>query len=155
MKPERTIQSLFDQFPSVFHNRREVLDYLFFSRRGNIGWVGGEIVDLTHIVDIDYDRMSFEVKAGYKPADEGIPDIKKAKPIKIVRTKNHIWRYDPNDSEQCKRALYYHIPDDVTPEWKKLVGELEKMMLKDGINIRTKEITPEGELHLERHYKNF
>lgn len=181
MKPERTIQDLFDKHPASFCTRKGCLDHLFVVIGNGYEWHNGELVALdSHEVTIvekedvgieyiisndtktdivkavhpwtneDWDKH-FEDKAESvrefirsqieKAKNEGVKDLytRSLASVKVKRTPI------PTDADPHKwypisweHSYIANLPDDITPEWKKLADECKALLLEDGIDVDNK-----------------
>lgn len=161
MKPERTLQKMYDGYPGLFPVRQKALNHLFCVIGNGYSWYRGEVVsdDELFIWDNKFER--FIVDPDYKVDEE--PDISSISPKseeEYMKEKEE-WhmslaklRYTLHPEMSIEEhykdieynfykwyplsknySLIYKVPDDVTPEWKALVEECKAMMRKDGIEI--------------------
>ena len=161
MKPERTLQKMYDEYPRLFPVRQQALDHLFCVVGNGYSWYKGEVVHDNELFIWDNKLERFVIDPDYKVDEE--PDI-----ISIPPKTEEEWmeekeewhmllakmrhRYHPETpiEEHYKYlehnfnkwyplskeySLIYTVPDDVTPEWKVLVEECKELLLKDGIEI--------------------
>lgn len=157
MKPERTIEQMRAQFPTLFHNRFECLNHLFCVVGCGYCWRHGELV-----VDEDYNSNDKE------DIDATIPDISRVE----FSTKNE-------HNEKMKKVLGYtddlfpqegfrvwsvsehcwdyinlsNPPDDITKEWRAVLNETITLLLEDGIDAINRKILPLGEKHTHPYWE--
>lgn len=188
MKPERTIQEMYNGYPTVFRTRQHCLDHLFVVVGNGYEWVDGELIDLAgpEVTCVEKDEENYEyifeldkrldIEKAVHPwseddwnkhyADWAVKTCAAARQL-IASTKNeklkkivaenlnklkpqhvvlpfeeapHKWY--PISWEHSKIAL---VPDDITPEWQKLVDECKALLLEDGIDVDNRTITKEAE----------
>lgn len=161
MKPERTLQKMYDQCPSIFPVRQRALDHLFCVVGNGYSWYKGEIVSDNelfiwdneierYIIDPDYkiDEESDIISTPPKTEEENMKDMEewhmslaelrhRVHPETSIEEhykdlKNNFHKWYPLSKGY---SLIYTVPDDVTPEWKALVEECKETMRKDGIEI--------------------
>ena len=161
MKPERTLQKMYNEYPNLFPIRQRALDHLFCVIGNGCSWHKGEIVHDGELFIWDNVFERYIIDPDYKIDEE--PDIISTPPKteeEYMKEKEE-WRMSlaelrhrihPETSieEHYKDlehnfhkwyplsknySLIYTVPDDVTPEWKALVEECKEMMRKDGIEI--------------------
>ena len=161
MKPERTLQKMYDQYPSIFPVRQRALNHLFCVVGNGYSWYKGEIVsdnelfiwdnDLErYIIDPDYkiDERSDIISTPPKTEEENMKDMEEWH-MSLAELRHRV-HPETSIEEHYKElehnfhkwyplskgySLIYTVPDDVTPEWKALVEECKEMMRKDGIEI--------------------
>lgn len=154
MKPERTLQRMYDEYPKLFPTRQQALDHLFCVIGNGYSWYKGEIVadDELFILDdeLDYEAderpdivsTSPKTEEEYaKKMEEWVmslaksnyrvrPEISIEEHYKNLKNNFHKWYPLSKDY-----SLIYNVPDDVTPEWKALVEECKELLRRDGIEI--------------------
>ena len=161
MKPERTLQKMYDKYPELFPTRQRVLNHLFCVIGNGYSWYKGEVVsddDLfiwdnkieRYIIDPDYtiDEKSDIISTPPKTEKENKKDMEEWR-MSLAECIHHL-HPEKSIEEHYKdlernfnkwyplseeHSLIYTVPDDVTPEWKALVEECKAMMRKDGIEI--------------------
>lgn len=162
MKPERTLQKMYDEYPKLFPVRQQALDHLFCVIGNGYSWYKGEVVSDNELFIWDNKLERYIIDPDYKIDEE--PDIISTPPKteEEYKEEKKKWRmllaklrhcHNPETSieEHYKDlehdfrkwypslskdySLIYTVPDDVTPEWKTLVEECKEMMRKDGIEI--------------------
>lgn len=162
MKPERTLQRMYDKYPKLFPVRQQALDYLFCSVGNGCSWYKGEVVphdelfiwdneNEEYIIDPDYkiDEKPDIISTPPKTEEEYVKDMEEWRMLlATMRHRHHpetsieehykdleheFHKWYPSLSKEY--SLIYTVPDDVTPEWKALVEECKEMMRKDGIEI--------------------
>lgn len=177
MKPERTIQTMLDNHPSLFKDRYSAMDHLFFIIGNGYEWYDGELIEDEVLREYDPVSETWVISEIYEAYSDG-PDIKKA--VQRKRTTEHqendklirkvlnrrlhelgrptydedtrIWSYN-EDPISHKYMAFFQIPENITPEWKKLVEELKEVLYQDGIDINTGKISEEGYKHLSKTYR--
>ena len=161
MKPERTLQKMYNEYPKLFPVRQRALNHLFCVIGNGYSWYKGEVVSDNELFIWDNVFERYIIDPDYKIDEE--PDIISTPPKteeEYMKEKEE-WRMSlaelrhrihPETSieEHYKDlehnfhkwyplsknySLIYTVPDDVTPEWKALVEECKEMMRKDGIEI--------------------
>ena len=161
MKPERTLQKMYDHYPIIFPVRQRALDHLFCVVGNGYSWYKGQIVsdnelfiwdnDLErYIIDPDYkiDEESDIISTPPKTEEENMKDMEDWH-MSLAELRHRV-HPETSIEEHYKElehnfhkwyplskgySLIYTVPDDVTPEWKALVEECKEMMRKDGIEI--------------------
>ena len=161
MKPERTLQKMYNKYPKLFPVRQRALDHLFCTVGNGYSWYKGEIVhdDELFIWDNVFER--YIIDPNYKIDEE--PDIISTPPkteeenkkdmeewrMSLAELRHRIHPETPIEEHYKELEHNFHkwyplskeyslictVPDDVTPEWKALVEECKEMMRKDGIEI--------------------
>ena len=161
MKPERTLQRMYDEFPKLFPVRQQALNHLFCVIGNGYSWYKGEVVSDNElfiwdnkierfIIDPDYeiDEESDIISTSPKTEEENMKDMEEWRmtltelrhsihPETSIEEhykdlKNNFHKWYPLSK---KYSLIYTVPDDVTPEWKALVEECKEMLRKDRIEI--------------------
>lgn len=161
MKPERTLQKMYDKYPDLFPVRQQALNHLFCVMGNGYSWYKGEVVSnrelfiwdnklQRYIINPDYkfDEESDIISTPPKTEEENIKDIEEWRmslaelrhrihpEISIEEhykdLENNFHKWYPLSKEH---SLIYKVPDDVTPEWKALVEECKELLRKDGIEI--------------------
>ena len=161
MKPERTLQRMYDEYPNLYPIRQRALDHLFCVVGNGYSWYKGEVVHDNDLFIWDNNIERSVINPDYKIDEE--PDIISTPPKneeEYMKEKEE-WhmllakmrhRYHPETpiEEHYKElehnfhkwyplskeySLIYTVPDDVTPEWKALVEECKELLRKDGIEI--------------------
>ena len=161
MKPERTLQKMYNEYPNLFPVRQRVLDHLFCVIGNGYSWHNGEVVHDNDLYIWDNNIERFIIDPDYKIDEE--PDIISTPPKTeeeymkekeewrmLLATMRHRHHPETSIEEHYKElehnfhkwyplskehSLIYTVPDDVTPEWKALVEECKELLLKDGIEI--------------------
>lgn len=161
MKPERTLQKMYDEYPKLFPVRQQALDHLFCVVGNGCSWYKGEVVHDEELFIWDNEIERFIIDPDYKIDEE--PDIISTPPkteeeyIKdmeawhmLIAKMRHRHHPETSIEEHYKilehnfhkwyplskdYSLIYTVPDDVTPEWKALVEECKELLRKDGIEI--------------------
>lgn len=161
MKPERTLQKMYDEYPKLFPTRQRALDHLFCVIGNGYSWYKGEIVaddelfilddklekliiDPDYEIDVKPDIVSTPPKTEEeyaKEMEEWVMSLAKLKhrvlpEISIEEhykgLKNNFHKWYPLSEDY---SLIHNVPDDVTPEWKALVEECKESLRRDGIEI--------------------
>ena len=161
MKPERTLQRMYNEYPKLFPVRQRALNHLFCVIGNGYSWYKGEVVSDNelfiwdnkierYIIDPDYkiDEEPDIISTPPKTEEEYMKDVEERHMFlaEIKHTvcpetsieehyedlKNNFHKWYPLSK---KYSLIYEVPDDVTPEWKALVEECKEMLKKDGIII--------------------
>ncbi len=161
MKPERTLQKMYDEYPRLFPVRQQALDHLFCTVGNGYSWYKGEVVHDNELFIWDNKLEEFVIDPDYKIDEE--PDIVSTPPKTeeewmeekeewhmLLAKMRHRYHPETPIEEHYKYlehnfnkwyplskeySLIYTVPDDVTPEWKALVEECKELLLKDGIEI--------------------
>lgn len=161
MKPERTLQRMYDEFPKLFPVRQRALNHLFCVVGNGYSWYKGEVVHNEELFIWDNEFERFVIDPNYKIDEES--DIISTPPKTEEENKKDMeewhmllaklrYRLHPETSieEHYKDlennfhkwyplskgySLIYTVPNDVTPEWKALVEECKELLRKDGIEI--------------------
>lgn len=161
MKPERTLQKMYDKYPKLFPVRQQALDHLFCVVGNGCSWYKGEVVLDEELFIWDNEIERFIIDPDYKIDEEpdiiSTPSKTEEEYIKdmeawhmLLATMRH--RHNPETSiEEHYKELEHNfnkwyplskeyslictVPDDVTPEWKALVEECKELLRKDGIEI--------------------
>ena len=161
MKPERTLQRMYNGYPRLFPIRQRALDHLFCIVGNGYSWYKGEVVSDNELFIWDNELESYIIDPDYKIDDE--PDIIAIPPKTEEEYMKYVEEWHMRLAEMKHRthpeisveeyykdlernfrkwgslskdySLIYTVPDDVTPEWKALVEECKEMMRKDGIEI--------------------
>ena len=161
MKPERTLQKMYNEYPNLFPVRQRALDHLFCVIGNGYSWHKGEVVHDNDLYIWDNNIERFIIDPDYKIDEE--PDIISTPPKTekeymkekeewrmLLATMRHRHHPETSIEEHYKElehnfhkwyplskehSLIYTVPDDVTPEWKALVEECKELLLKDGIEI--------------------
>lgn len=161
MKPERTLQKMYDEYPKLYPIRQRALDHLFCTVGNGYSWYKGEVVSDDELFIWDNNIERFIIDPDYKIDEE--PDIIST-PLKteeeymeemeewhMLLAKLRHRHYPETPIEEHYKelehnfnkwyplskdySLIYTVPDDVTPEWKALVEECKELLRKDGIEI--------------------
>lgn len=143
MKPERTLQRMYNEHPHLFPTRQRALNYLFCVIGNGYEWVDGELV---YEDDVPFDEDD-DIISKSPMTDEEFEVYHQKWLEETVELKCSI---NPNVShdealkvtlENCRKwypisKKFSHIcnlPDNITPEWKALAEECKEMLKKDGI----------------------
>ena len=78
MKPERTLQKMYDEYPKLFPTRQRALDHLFCVIGNGYSWYKGEIVADDELFILDDKLEKLIIDPDYE-ADER-PDIVSTSP---------------------------------------------------------------------------
>lgn len=161
MKPERTLQRMYDEYPNLYPIRQRALDHLFCVVGNGYSWYKGEVVHDNDLFIWDNNIERSVIDPDYKIDEE--PDIISTPPKneeEYMKEKEE-WhmllakmrhRYHPETPIEEHYKILEHnfhkwyplskeyslictVPDDVTPEWKALVEECKELLRKDGIEI--------------------
>lgn len=161
MKPERTLQKMYDEYPKLYPIRQRALDHLFCTVGNGYSWYKGEVVhdgelfiwdneNEEFIIDPDYkiDEKPDIISTPPKTEEEYIEEIEEWRMLLAKLRHRHypempveehykelehnFHKWYPLSKEY---SLIYTVPDDVTPEWKALVEECKELLRKDGIDI--------------------
>lgn len=161
MKPERTLQKMYDKYPELFPVRQKALNHLFCVVGSGCSWYKGEVVHNEelfiwdnnlerYIIDPDYkiDKESDIISIPPKTEEEYMKEKEEWRmslaelshrlhpEISIEEhykdLENNFRKWYPLSKEH---SLIYKVPDNVTPEWKVLVEECKELLRKDGIEI--------------------
>ena len=73
MKPERTLQRMYDDYPKLYPIRQRALDHLFCSVGNGYSWYKGEVVHDNDLFIWDNEIERFIIDSDYKIDEE--PDI--------------------------------------------------------------------------------
>ena len=160
MKPERTLQKMYDEYPHLFPCRQQALDHLFCVIGNGYEWKKGELVYRKELYY--YDReLDERVEIPFENDNE--PDIISKAPMtdeeyeiehqewieETVELKCRLNKRITREEalkvtlENCHKwypisknhSYICNLPDDITPEWKALAEECKEMLKKDGIEI--------------------
>lgn len=146
MKPERTLQRLYDEYPRLFQSRQRALNHLFCVIGNGYEWVNGELV---YEDDVTYDENDSDIISKSPMTDEEYeiehqkwiektvefkcsinPTITREEALKVTLENWHKWYPISKEfSHIC------NLPDDITPEWKALAEECKTMLANDGVVI--------------------
>ena len=134
MKAENTLQFMMDFYGEIFYNRQKCLNHLFCTIGNGYEWQNGQLVSLDH--DERMDRWYLH------------EDIKHAEPCRMVKEIGDIYesvyaarakvtgrpvnKWYPI-SKECSYICNY--PDDIQPDWLKLINECKQMLMADGIEV--------------------
>ena len=146
MKPERTLQRMYDECPRLFPTRQKALNHLFCVIGNGYEWVNGELVyeDDEPYCENEPDIISkspmtdeeFEVYH-QKWIEETVelkcsinPKVTREEALRVTLENCHKWY--PLSKEF---SHIYNLPDNIIPEWKALAEECKEMLRKDGIEI--------------------
>jgi hypothetical protein len=161
MKPERTLQRMYNEYPRLFPVRQRALDHLFCTVGNGYSWYKGEVVSddelyiwdnelERYIIDPDYviDEKSDIISTPPKTEEENKKDMEEwhmslAEMRHLVDPETPIEEHYKDLERNFLKwyplskdySLIYTVPDDVTPEWKALVEECKELLRKDGIEI--------------------
>ena len=161
MKPERTLQRMYNEYPKLFPVRQRALDHLFCVVGNGYSWYKGEIVSDNElfiwdnkierfIIDPDYemDEEPDIISTPPKTEEENMKDMKEwhmflAEIRHSVHPESSIEEHYKDLENNFRKwyplskkySLIYEVPDDVTPEWKALVEECKELLRNDGIEI--------------------
>ena len=161
MKPERTLQRMYDKYPELFPVRQRALNHLFCVIGNGYSWYKGEVVSdeelfiwdnktERYIIDPDYtiDEKSDIISTPPKTEEEYMKEKEEWR-MSLAEWIHHL-HPETSIEEHYKdlehnfnkwyplskdHSLIYTVPDDVTPEWKVLVEECKELLRKDGIEI--------------------
>ena len=161
MKPERTLQKMYDEYPKLFPVRQQALDQLFCVVGNGYSWYKGEVVSDEELFIWDDKLERFIIDPDYKIDEE--PDIisiplkteeeymKEIEDFRMSLAEARYHFYPETSIEEHYKdlehnfnkwyplskeySLIYNVPDDITPEWKALVEECKELLRKDGIEI--------------------
>lgn len=161
MKPERTLQRMYDEYPNLYPIRQRALDHLFCVVGNGYSWYKGEVVHDNELFIWDNKIKRFIIDPDYKIDEE--PDIISAPPkteeeymkekeewhMSLAKLRYRIHPETPIEEHYKILEHNFHkwyplskeyslictVPDDVTPEWKALVEECKELLRKDGIEI--------------------
>lgn len=159
MKPERTIQELYDNWH--YKSRQGALNQLFCVLGNGYEWKEGELVDSALLYSYDPESES-RIELPFKKDTE--PDIVSKAPLTDEEAKIHSQQWIEERARlKCRfnKSLSYedalkialenthkwyplsrlanicNLPEDITPEWKAVAEECKAMLKKDGINVDT------------------
>jgi hypothetical protein len=160
MKPERTLQKMYDEYPQLFPTRQQALDHLFCVIGNGYEWVKGELVDceelyyydseLDELVEIPFENDDEPDIVSKSPMTDEEYEIEHQKCIEETvelkcRLNERITREEALKVtlENCHKwypisknhSYICNLPDDITPEWKALAEECKEMLKKDGIEF--------------------
>lgn len=161
MKPERTLQRMYDEYPNLYPIRQRALDHLFCVVGNGYSWYKGEVVHDNDLFIWDNNIERSVIDPDYKIDEE--PDIISTPPkneeeymkekeewhMLLAKMRN---RYHPETPIEEHYKILEHnfhkwyplskeyslictVPNDVTTEWKALVEECKELLRKDGIEI--------------------
>lgn len=132
MRAEDTLQFMMDFQGDLFYNRQKCLDHLFCTIGNGYDWVNGELVESSRDTKVLLSRWQL------------IAPIKHAEPtenvVEIGRMNEELWEIRnvevPKWYPLSKKFSYlYNYPDDIKPDWKKLLEECKQMLIDDGIDV--------------------
>ena len=160
MKPERTLQKMYDEYPQLFPTRHHALDHLFCVIGNGYEWKKGELVDykelyyydseLDELVEIPFENDDESDIVSKSPMTDEEYEIEHQKWIEErvdlkCRFNKRITREEALKVtlENCHKwypisknhSYICNLPDDITPEWKSLAEECKEMLKKDGIEL--------------------
>lgn len=160
MKPERTLQKMYDGYPQLFPTRQQALDHLFCVIGNGYEWVKGELVDceelyyydseLDELVEIPFENDNEPDIVSKSPMTDDEYEIEHQKwieetvdfkcainkkltreeALKITLENCHKW-YPISENH----SYICNLPDNITPEWRALAEECKELLRKDGIEI--------------------
>lgn len=142
MKAENTLQYMMDFYGDLFYTRQKCLDQLFCVIGNGYEWKNGELIDTdmddrstrwTLVKDIKYakpDQMIYEIGIQKQQTMETKIYTKALKNPKILELLPSKWY--PLSEEYSYICNY---PDDIKPDWLKLINECKKMLEEDGIKV--------------------
>lgn len=145
MKPERTLQRMYNDHPHLFPTRQRALNHLFCVIGNGYEWKNGELVDDEYeyfdnesdiiskspMTEEEYEvqhRKWIEDRVEFKCSINKGLTRKEA----LKHTLENIHKWYPINK---KFSFICNLPNDITPEWKALVEECKEMLKKDGIII--------------------
>lgn len=153
MKPERTIQRMYDRCPELFYTRQRALNHLFLTIGNGYTWCKGELVRCEEICDYDPDADEYFDNPDLLEPDLE-PDLALAVPppneqenIKRAAESSRWWHNERHPGEPYDESAHrwsyhnkdcsyiYNLPDDITPEWKKVADECAELLRQDGIEF--------------------
>ena len=154
MKAELTIQTMAEEFPSIFPTRYHVLDHLFCTIGNGFYWDNGELVEC----DQPYDNniMLEGDKAVFPGSEELMARIAEEQPKRKELAKlitPYMYNKDNEDYGDVlreyirrksdlafmwyplspKHSKIFNAPDDIKPDWKAALEETRELLLADGM----------------------
>lgn len=160
MKPERTLQKMYDEYPQLFPTRQQALDHLFCVIGNGYEWKDGELVyykelyyydsELDEVVEIPFENDNEPDIVSKSPITDDEYEIEHQKWIEErvdlkCRLNKRITREEALKVtlENCHKwypisknhSYICNLPDDITPEWRALAEECKELLRKDGIEI--------------------
>lgn len=152
MTPKETIDNMIATFPDIFYNTWDCVNHLLFTNGNGYHWENGEIVDNDYgreKVNNVYDAIDLFFR--YKDVCCGIEsdELKKlkskrlSKNIKII-IKHFTYKgdakYDVKIDENTEiyfsdYDLIFHIPDNVTKEWRDFCYNVLNSLLISNIDL--------------------
>lgn len=138
MKAENQLQFMMDFCGDLFYTRQKCFDHLFICVGTGYEWKNGELV----YEPMDDDRASRWTV---------VKDIEYAQPAHFIleiglmqeRIHNNILKRrgildtaDPKWSDICEKySPICNYPDDIKPDWLKILNECKEMLKEDGIEV--------------------
>lgn len=159
MKPERTIQEMYDRWH--YTSRQAALNQLFCVLGNGYEWKEGELVDCELLysydpqsdsrIDLPFEKDTTPDIISKAPLTDEEAEIQRQQwieerarlkchfnkslsyedALKITLENTHKWY------PIYKLAHICNLPEDITPEWKAVAEECKAMLKKDGIDVDT------------------
>ena len=182
MTLEQTIQSMYDEFPTLFKERADCLNHLFCTIGNGYEWENGELVDDLEADDDYIKRLESEFVNGkafqhnkYSLRDEYLVNDYIAQRFlfpkdeyytienrvrEILKEPDDIYYTEP---DRQKRWSFYlqgytqferirNVPDNVKDDWLNGVRECTELLLEDGYDL----VTPiDVETNRKRHISEY
>lgn len=143
MTAENTMQWMMDFYSDIYPTRKHYLNQLFCVIGNGYKWVNGELVERTSKVANRY-RMIGKVEkangsledmwyAGYASEEafekELIKVIGKEEYEKDPVRRHYTFEWYP----VCSYSYVMDYPDDITPDWRRVLEECRILLIEDGI----------------------
>lgn len=125
MKFESTIQALFNEYPSLFSERNEVLNHLFCVIGNGFEWKNGELVDDSHSSRLKNIKNKDVILKGDGKALQTIED-----PLYQSFTRHFETGWYP----LCDYSYLFDFPDDIKDDWKDGIEETKKCLNMAGVS---------------------
>lgn len=159
MKPERTIQEMYDHWH--YTSRQDALNQLFCVLGNGYEWKEGELVDCSllyeydsiadSLIELPFEKDTAPDIVSKAPLTDEEAEIQRQQwieeraklkckcnkrlsyedALKITLENTHKWY------PISKLAHICNLPEDITPEWKAVAEECKAMLKKDGIDVDT------------------
>lgn len=136
MRAEDQLQYMADFYPELFPTRKHALNQLFCILGNGFDWINSELVD----DDSEYVKrykLRKPIERAVFPNEQSWLDMNKFYKELYEGEENKIpWKYDFEWYDLAKDfAKLYNYPDDIKPDWRKLLEECKELLIADGIEV--------------------
>lgn len=138
MRAEQELQFMSDLFSSIFPTRMHALNHLFCVLGNGMEWKNGELIEKDGKYHNRY-KMIEEIEKAEFPSEDNWYDMREFykdlyesedKPDKIPMEYDFEWY--PLDTKYSK---LYTFPEDIKPDWARILLECRDMLVKDNIHV--------------------